>query len=79
MMNKVVGILRSDAVLLKAKRVITDLVFGALYLFRQQYGSVLQYAWRSLECSKELVTLCHVIFNHVTTVKTGDILTMIFV
>lgn len=75
-MNKVVGILRSATVLLKAKRVIADSV-SCLCFFRQ-CSSVLQCSWRSLEWSRELVILCHIIFNCVTTVKTGEILTMIF-
>lgn len=76
MMNKVVCILRSAAMLLKAKRVIADSVL--CLCFSRQYSSVLQCAWRSLECSKELVILCHVIFNCITTGKTGEILAVIF-
>lgn len=65
--------LRSAAVLLKARRVSVSCL-----CFFGQYSSVLQCACRSLEHAKELVIL-YVIFSCVTTVKMGEILTMVFV
>jgi len=78
-MNKVVGVLGSDAVLLKAKRLITDLVLSAWCIFVSshgmfQYCNILGDHWSALK------NLSYYVMSYsIISLLLEDILTMIFV